>query len=83
MAEQAASLAALAPFVLSRTRRPAAPTHEEDRMQFQPRSRRTPVEQPRKLQDVLDRKARAAQQMRAAMPNTKRLPGHGHRVHGR
>jgi hypothetical protein len=29
---------------------------------------------------VLERKARAAQQMRAAH-DVKRLPGHGHRVH--
>ena len=49
-----------------------------------PRAQRVPVGQPKKLTDVLQRKAAAAQQMRAAMAMpAKRLPGHGHRVHGR
>jgi hypothetical protein len=47
-----------------------------------PRSQR--VDQPKRLTDVLQRKTAAAQQMRASMPApAKRLPGHGHRVHGR
>jgi hypothetical protein len=57
-----------------------------ERMQSKPtpRAQRVPAGQPRKLTDVLQRKAAAAQQMRASMPMpAKRLPGHGHRVHGK
>jgi hypothetical protein len=51
-------------------------------MQKKPNPPRTPGGQPRRLADVLERKTRAAQQMRRAH-DVKRLPGHGHRVHGR
>ena len=51
-------------------------------MQNKHNPQRLPVGQPKRLADVLERKTRAAQQMRA-VHDTKRLPGHGHRVHGR
>ena len=52
---------------------------------MQSRSQRLPSGQPKRLTEILERKTRAAQQMRAHMapPPAKRLPGHGHRVHGR
>jgi hypothetical protein len=53
-------------------------------MQSKPAPRSQRVAQPKRLTDVLQRKAAAAQQMRASLPApAKRLPGHGHRVHGR
>ena len=51
-------------------------------MQNKHKPQRLQVGQPKRLADVLERKTRAAQQMRAAH-DVKRLPGHGHRVHGR
>ncbi len=52
---------------------------------MQNRPQRVTAGQPKKLSALLERKSRTAQQMRAQMaqPATKRLPGHGHRVHGR
>ena len=52
---------------------------------MQSRPQRLPGGRPKRLSEILERKTRAAQQMRAQMgpPPAKRLPGHGHRVHGR
>ena len=51
---------------------------------MQPNKPELSVEQQRKLAALREQQMRAASlAMRNAQQHTKRLPGHGHRVHGR